>query len=107
MAELLPPHDTEGLPQPLDFDQVYEKWFHEVSRWVRAFWGFDADLDDLTQEGFLVVSRKLHEFDGQNWGGFLYRITQRTVSDYWRRAWFRRFWSGRRPPLELVADAGP
>jgi RNA polymerase sigma-70 factor (ECF subfamily) len=107
MAELIPETSGRGGALPLDFDQVYEAWFHEVCRWVRAFGGLDADLDDLAQEVFLVVSRKLDQFDGQNLGGFLYRITQRTVSDYRRRAWFRRFWSGRRPPLELVVDGRP
>ena len=71
------------------FEQVYVQWFHEVSRWARAFGGLDADLDDLTQEVFLVVRRKLPEFDGRNLSGWLYRIAQRTVRDYRRRAWFR------------------
>jgi RNA polymerase sigma-70 factor (ECF subfamily) len=71
------------------FEQVYVQWFHEVSRWARAFGGLDADLDDLTQEVFLVVRRKLPDFDGRNMSGWLYRIAQRTVRDYRRRAWFR------------------
>jgi RNA polymerase sigma-70 factor (ECF subfamily) len=71
------------------FEQVYVQWFHEVSRWARAFGGLDADLDDLTQEVFLVVRRKLPDFDGRNLSGWLYRIAQRTVRDYRRRAWFR------------------
>ncbi len=100
------PSTDLGHDLPLDFDQIYAAWFHEVSRWTRAFGGLDADLDDLTQEVFLVVRRKLDQFDGQNLPGFLYRIAQRTVSDYRRRAWFRRFWTGRRPPLELVPDGG-
>jgi len=100
------PIPDKGPNLPLDFEEVYEAWFHEVSRWARAFGGLDADLDDLTQEVFLVVRRKLDQFDGRNLPGFLYRIAQKTVSDYRRRAWFRRFWSGRRPPLELVPDGG-
>jgi RNA polymerase sigma-70 factor (ECF subfamily) len=76
------------------FEEIYAKWFHEVSRWVRAFGGLDADLDDLTQEVFLVVRRKLSTFDGRNLSGWLYRIAQRTVRDYRRRAWFRRLLLG-------------
>ncbi len=91
----------------LDFDRIYTEWFHEVSRWVRAFGGLDADLDDLTQEVFLVVRRKLHAFDGGNLAGWLYRIAQRTVSDYRRRAWFRRFSQPRQRVLERVADSAP
>jgi len=67
-------------------------------RWVRAFGGLDADLEDLTQEVFVVVRRKLATFDGANLAGWLYRIAQRTVADYRRRAWFRRALF--RPPQE-------
>ena len=72
------------------FEEIYDRWFHDVSRWARAFGGLDADLDDLVQEVFLVVRRKLPKFDDRNLAGWLYRITQRTVRDYRRRAWFRR-----------------
>jgi len=81
--------ESEDVSRP-SFEDVYVRWFHEVSRWARAFGGLDADLDDLTQEVFLVVRRKLPEFDGKNLSGWLYRIAQRTVRDYRRRAWFRR-----------------
>ncbi len=87
---MTPPALVEAGPaEPPTFEDVYAKWFHEVSRWARAFGGLDADLDDLTQEVFLVVRRKLAQFDGKNLSGWLYRIAQRTVRDYRRRAWFR------------------
>lgn len=74
----------------LGFDEIYETWFHEVCRWSRALGGLNADVEDIAQEVFLVVRRKLASFDGQHLRAWLYRITQRTVSDYRRRAWFRR-----------------
>lgn len=74
---------------PLGFRAVYESRFHDVVRWVRAMGGRDEDLDDLAQEIFIIVRRKLPSFDGQNLQGWLYRITQRTVRDYRRAAWFR------------------
>jgi RNA polymerase sigma-70 factor (ECF subfamily) len=74
---------------PLDFRSVYEARFHDVVRWIRAMGGRDEDLDDLAQEVFIIVRRKLDGFDGQNLNGWLYRITQRTVRDYRRAAWFR------------------
>ncbi len=43
---------------------------------------------------FVVVRRKLPDFDGRNLRGWLYRIAQRTVRDYRRRAWFRRVFLG-------------
>lgn len=75
---------------PVSFDDLYQLWFHEVCRWARALGGLQADVEDIAQEVFLVVRRKLENFDGAHPGPWLYRITQRTVSDYRRRAWFRR-----------------
>lgn len=75
---------------PVSFDDVYRDWFHEVCRWARGLGGLHADVEDIAQEVFIVVRRKLDDFDGSHPGPWLYRITQRTVSDYRRRAWFRR-----------------
>src|SRR3954470_6371465 len=93
MAQRLSPLDVvleqhEG--SALTFEQVYSTSFNDVARWIRALGGLPADVEDLTQEVFLVVRRKLSGFDGRNLRGWLYRIAQRTVRDYRRRAWFRR-----------------
>lgn len=93
--------------EPLSFEQVYTRWFHEVSRWARAFGGLDADLDDLTQEVFLVVRRKLSEFDGKNLGGWLYCIAQLTVRDYRRRAWFRSLLPKKTATVSDVEQVAP
>jgi RNA polymerase sigma-70 factor (ECF subfamily) len=85
------------------FEQIYATWFHEVARWVRAFGGLEADVEDLTQEVFMVVRRKLNTFDGRNLAGWLYRVAQRTVRDYRRRAWFRRIFAGK--PAEPDAES--
>jgi RNA polymerase sigma-70 factor (ECF subfamily) len=58
-------------------------------RWVRALGGPRVDTEDLAQEIFMVVRRKLSTFLGGNLAGWLYRITQLTVRDQRRRAWFR------------------
>lgn len=75
--------------EPFSFRTIYEARFHDVARWIRAMGGRDEDLEDLAQEVFIIVRRKLAAFDGQNLQGWLYRITQRTVRDYRRAAWFR------------------
>ena len=82
--------------EKLDFSRIYEQHFDEVARWAGALGGPAADLDDLAQEVFLVVRRKLHRFDGRNLRAWLYAITARTVSDHRRRAWFRNVLSRRR-----------
>jgi RNA polymerase sigma-70 factor (ECF subfamily) len=100
-----PPHlldsaagDAEGgpsrvrnvKPEELAFDAVYVRHFSDVCRWVAAFGCPSADVDDLAQEVFLIVRKKLAGFAGGNLPGFIYRISQRVVSDYRRRSWFRR-----------------
>jgi RNA polymerase sigma-70 factor (ECF subfamily) len=69
---------------------VYRDFYREVCRWVRAFGGLDADADDLAQEVFLVVRRRLDAFDGENLAGWLYEISRRTASQYRRNSWLRR-----------------
>ena len=93
---------TDTTTRSLDFSAVYSQWFPSVYRWIRAFVGPHADLEDLAQEVFVVVQRKLPQFDGRNLAGWLYRITQRTVSDYRRRSWFRNIFSR---PREVALDA--
>jgi len=88
------------------FEQIYAAWFHEVARWVRAFGGLEADVEDLTQEVFMVVRRKLDTFDGRNLPGWLYRVAQRTVRDYRRRAWFRRIFAGKPAEAEAESPSG-
>jgi RNA polymerase sigma-70 factor (ECF subfamily) len=81
--------ERDELDRAPSFEAVYTECFHDVSRWARAMGGNEADLDDLAQDVFLIVRRKLPRFDGHNLRGWLYRITQRTVRDHRRAAWFR------------------
>jgi RNA polymerase sigma-70 factor (ECF subfamily) len=73
----------------IDFAAVYEQWFRPVHRWIRVLGGPNIEAEDLAQEVFIVVQRKLPGFDGANLSGWLYRIAQLTVRDHRRRAWFR------------------
>src|SRR5262245_37188554 len=98
-------------PQAFDLEAVYAQWFHEVCRWIRALGGLDADTTDLAQEVFIVVRRKLPEFDGRNLQSWLYGITRRTVRDYRRAAWFRRLLLRKESPnhehtLQLLVEPG-
>lgn len=94
----------------LDFTAVYDGWFRQVYRWARAHGAAEADLEDLTQEVFAVVQRKLPEFDGEKLAAWLYRITTRVVRDHRRSAWFRNlFLRPRDVPLEELSsvERGP
>jgi RNA polymerase sigma-70 factor (ECF subfamily) len=82
------------LEGELVFEAVYTKHFRHVARWSRALGGMDADVDDICQEVFIVVRRKLKQFAGPSLPAWLYGITRKTVSDYRRRAWIRRLLGG-------------
>jgi RNA polymerase sigma-70 factor (ECF subfamily) len=88
--------DREASDARADFRTIYETWFEEVSRWIRALGGLEADRDDIVQEVFLVVRRRLGAFDGGNLAGWLYRIARRQVRDFRRRAWVKDVFTRRR-----------
>ncbi len=90
-----PPSDQPATVPVPEFRAVYDAWFEEVSRWIRALGGLDADRDDIVQEVFLVVRRRLSSFDGVNMAGWLYRITRRQVRDFRRRSWVKHIFNRR------------
>src|SRR4051812_7020864 len=81
----------------LEFREVYEHWFGPVSRWVRAMGGPQAESEDLVQDIFVVVHRRLPDFDGNNLAGWLYQIARRRVRDFRRLAWVKHTLFGREP----------
>src|SRR5579863_528664 len=90
------PAPHSGAPSRGDFRAFYDAWFEEVARWIRALGGAEADRDDIVQEVFLVVRRRLGAFDGTNPAGWLYRITRRQVRDFRRRSWVKHIFTKRR-----------
>jgi RNA polymerase sigma-70 factor (ECF subfamily) len=73
------------------FAQVYEQHAAFVWRSLRRLGVREADLEDVTQEVFVVVHRKLPEFDGRSTvKTWLFGICLRTSSDYRRRAHVQR-----------------
>jgi RNA polymerase sigma-70 factor (ECF subfamily) len=94
LAPALPSPPATAPAAAHDFAAIYATYFVDVARWVRALGANDADVEDLTQEVFIIVRRKLDTFDGRNLRGFLYRIAQRTVRDHRRSAWFRNLIRG-------------
>jgi len=79
-----------------DFRFIYDNWFDDVCRWIHALGGRDADRDDIVQEVFLVVRRRLARFDGANPAAWLYQITRRQVRDFRNRAWVKYIFTRRR-----------
>lgn len=94
---------------PLGFDEVYAAWYDEVSRWIRAMGGPDAEREDLVQDVFVVVHRRLQDFDGRNLPGWLYQIARRRVRDFRRLLWVKNLLLRRSPLPEglTVVSPGP
>lgn len=71
--------------------QVFAEYGPFVFRTLRYLGVPERDLPDVVQETFVVVHRKLPEFEARSsvrtW---LYRICRRTASDYRRKAHVRR-----------------
>jgi RNA polymerase sigma-70 factor (ECF subfamily) len=89
-----------------DFRAIYERWFDEVSLWIRALGGPEADREDLVQDVFLVVHRRLHDFDGDNLPGWLYQIARHRVRDFRRLLWVKHLLFGSVPLSENLAKEG-
>jgi RNA polymerase sigma-70 factor (ECF subfamily) len=90
----------------LDFSAIYERWFDEVSRWIRAMGGPEADREDLVQDVFLIVHRRLPDFDGDNLAGWLYQIARHRVRDFRRLLWVKHLLMGSVPLPENLAKEG-
>jgi RNA polymerase sigma-70 factor (ECF subfamily) len=105
-----PPHRSPSSPPApdrpasLEFSRIYDTWFNHVAQWIRALGAPQADVEDIAQEVFLVVQRRLSDFDGRNLAGWLYKITKRQVRQNRRRFWHRLFTRRETSPLERIVD---
>jgi RNA polymerase sigma-70 factor (ECF subfamily) len=105
----IPPADgraAEGAGEEApSFEDVYEENFDFVWRNVRRLGVPDALVDDAAQEVFLVVHRRLREFQGRSsvrtW---LFGIVAKVASDH-RRAIRRKSPHARSAEASIDADA--
>jgi len=86
-----PAASREGERQPpITFDAVYECYAATVARWVARLGGPGPDVEDLTQEIFLVVDRRLSGFRRESrLSTWLFSITAKIVANDRRRRRFR------------------
>lgn len=75
------------MPGPPTFDAVYQAELAFVWRSLRAL-GIDASaIDDAAQDVFVVVHRRLHEFEGRSsLRSWLFAIARGVASNYRRSA---------------------
>lgn len=105
-----PPHPGTPMTSRATFNAIYDAWLESVLRWIRAFGVPQADREDIAQDVFLVVRRRLHAFDGENPAAWLYRITKRQVRDFRRRTWIKNIFTREHTDaLDTMPDerAGP
>src|SRR5204863_467580 len=48
--------------QPAAFDGLYRAWFERVVRWLPAMGVASGDIEDVAQEVFVIVQRRLGSF---------------------------------------------
>lgn len=90
----------------LTFGAIYTRWFDQVSQWIRAMGGPEADREDLVQDVFVVVHRRLPYFDGNNLPGWLYQIARRRVRDFRRLVWVKHLLFGSVSLPDNLANEG-
>jgi RNA polymerase sigma-70 factor (ECF subfamily) len=82
--------EDSGAFVRLTFEAVYDQWFDFVWRSVRRLGVPEASVDDVVQDVFLVVHRKLEGFEGRSTiKTWLFGIAMRVARDH-RRARMRR-----------------
>jgi RNA polymerase sigma-70 factor (ECF subfamily) len=85
--------ELSGPPAPLTFAGVYGQHAPTVARWAARLGGPTADVEDITQEVFLVVSRRLGEFRaGERVSTWLFGITAKVTANERRRRKLRHWW---------------
>jgi RNA polymerase sigma-70 factor (ECF subfamily) len=90
---------------PVAFEALYRQHFDFVFRSVRRLGIADAQIDDVVQEVFLVVLRRLSDFRaGTNARAWLFSIASRTSANH-RRGQRRSLL--RHAPLGDPADCAP
>lgn len=89
---------------PASFEALYEEYFDFVWRTARRLGVDDRHLDDATQDVFIVIHRKLTEFEGRSaLKSWIFGIARRVAHDYRRRS--RRKDRASLLPSDGIADA--
>jgi RNA polymerase sigma-70 factor (ECF subfamily) len=75
---------AEGAPRPT-FDELYDQHFKFVWRSLRRLGVREALLDDASQDAFIVVHRRLADYEPRvSVRAWLYAIARRVAHDYRR-----------------------
>lgn len=75
--------------EPFVFAAVYREHAAFVWRSLRRLGVREADAEDVAQDVFLVVHKKLAEFRGERMKSWIFAIAVRVAADYRKRAYVR------------------
>lgn len=90
----LAPQSGLGFDVPLSFEACYDKYAGLVTRWVMRLGSSAMDVEDVVQEVFCVVHRKLPQWDGQGtFTTWLFRITHHVLRNWNRKRRISRWLS--------------
>jgi RNA polymerase sigma-70 factor (ECF subfamily) len=99
--------DPAALAAPTSFEEAYRDYAQCAARWARNLGGAEIEVEDVVQEVFLVVSRRLRDFRGEaRFGSWLFEITRKIVANHRRRQRWR-FWTGKPEVALTTAAPGP
>jgi RNA polymerase sigma-70 factor (ECF subfamily) len=91
VRDITEPIDDRGVRPRLDVSSVYADHAEFVWKSLFRLGVRDDDLEDMVQEVFMVVHRRLDSFDGSaRMTTWLFGIAMRVASSYHRRAHRRR-----------------
>lgn len=91
LASLVAATVTPRAAPPLDVLAVHRAQADFVWRSLQRLGVRQADLDDVFQEVFVVVHKRLHTYDGTSaLTTWLFGVCMRVAAAQRRRAWFRR-----------------
>jgi RNA polymerase sigma-70 factor (ECF subfamily) len=86
---------------------IFDEHARYVIRTLRHLGVAEADVDDVAQEVFVTVHRKLAEFEGRSkLRTWLYAICLRVASDHRRRAYIVRERATEHPPIDSGERTG-
>jgi RNA polymerase sigma-70 factor (ECF subfamily) len=97
-----------AAPAAPTFAAIYAEHAGTVARWAARLGGPSADVEDITQEVFVVVNRRLAGFRGDSrLSTWLFAITAKITANERRRRKLRQWWfrlapnAGERAPLTV------
>ena len=77
---------------PASCEQAFRDYAQDVARWARKLGRADIDVEDVVQEVFFVVSKRLTEFRPEApFSSWLFEVTRKIVANHRRRQRWR-FW---------------